>query len=229
MVSIVLRWEISVQDVYTEEVKNIDVNYTYTSGIRYRLCNVILISNRQKQYFEQRKRQQQNVHMMGSDNHGESSDSGQVHKEHQSLDILNLLNLSQYAKECNSVGQKGKILIFVLHSSFVAAVIVLKSEICLSVWTYYYFCVAYIDQLSSFPTPNLVLFGLYMKRGPTLASGGLFIVVGCVKYRPNLFRIGYVCLQKREGFLSWDFQENKSCLHYIIRSFSFLWFSCLTN
>ncbi|RHN67897.1 hypothetical protein MtrunA17_Chr3g0107711 [Medicago truncatula] len=63
---------------------------------------------RQKQYFEQRKRQQQNVHMMGSDNHGESSGSGQLYKEHQSLDILNLLNLSQYAKECNSVGQKGR-------------------------------------------------------------------------------------------------------------------------
>lgn len=63
---------------------------------------------RQKQYFEQRKRQQQNVHMMGSDNHGESSGGGQVHKEHQSLDIINLLNLSQYAKEGNSVGQKGR-------------------------------------------------------------------------------------------------------------------------
>lgn len=71
--------------------------------------------------------------MMGSDNHGESSGGGQVHKEHQSLDILNLLNLSQYAKEGNSVGQKGKILTFFLHSSFVAAVIVLKSEICLLV------------------------------------------------------------------------------------------------
>jgi len=56
--------------------------------------------------------------------------------------------------------------------------------------------------MSNLPTPNLVLFGLYMKRGLTLASGGLFIVDGCIEYRPNLFRIGSVYLQKREGFLS---------------------------
>ncbi|XP_054798531.1 uncharacterized protein LOC129303320 isoform X3 [Prosopis cineraria] len=58
---------------------------------------------RQKQYFEQRKRQQQNLQIMGSES---SSDvlgiSGQYLKEHRSLDILNLLNLSTNAQECYS-------------------------------------------------------------------------------------------------------------------------------
>lgn len=81
--------------------------------------------------------------MMGSDNHGESSGSGQLYKEHQSLDILNLLNLSQYAKECNSVGQKGKILTFSLHSNFVAAVIVLKSELLVSLNILLFLCGIY--------------------------------------------------------------------------------------
>ncbi|XP_012571282.1 uncharacterized protein [Cicer arietinum] len=64
---------------------------------------------RQKQYFEQRKRQQQNVQMMGSDNPTESSGiGGEILKEHMSLDILNLLNLSKTAQECNSFCQKGK-------------------------------------------------------------------------------------------------------------------------
>ncbi|XP_022642968.1 uncharacterized protein LOC106775649 [Vigna radiata var. radiata] len=57
---------------------------------------------RQKQYFEQRKRKQQNLHMMGSDNCYDSPGiSGQSLKEHRSLDILNLLNLSTKAQQCN--------------------------------------------------------------------------------------------------------------------------------
>ncbi|KAL5077036.1 hypothetical protein RYX36_016020 [Vicia faba] len=64
---------------------------------------------RQKQYFEQRRRQQQNVQTNGLDNHAESSGiDGQIHKEHQSLDIRNLLNLSKNAQECNYVGHKVK-------------------------------------------------------------------------------------------------------------------------
>ncbi|CAJ2640515.1 unnamed protein product [Trifolium pratense] len=64
---------------------------------------------RQKQYFEQRKRQQQNVHITGSDNRAESSGvGGQIPKEHQSLDILNLLNLSKNAQEYNSFSQNVK-------------------------------------------------------------------------------------------------------------------------
>ncbi|KAK8468650.1 hypothetical protein PHAVU_006G079400 [Phaseolus vulgaris] len=57
---------------------------------------------RQKQYFEQRKRKQQNLQMMGSDNCYDSPGiSGQNPKEHRSLDILNLLNLSTKAQQCN--------------------------------------------------------------------------------------------------------------------------------
>ncbi|XP_019419350.1 PREDICTED: uncharacterized protein LOC109329909 isoform X2 [Lupinus angustifolius] len=64
---------------------------------------------RQKQYFEQRKRQEQNLHMMGSDNCSDRPDiSGQNPKEHRSLDILNLLNLSTNAKKCNSSCLKGR-------------------------------------------------------------------------------------------------------------------------
>jgi hypothetical protein len=134
MMEFVLRWEISVEDVYTEEVKSIDVNYTCMWNlvcwdfeqwfwwgllVVFRHCNEILISTRQKQYFEQRKRQQQNVQITGSDNRAESSGiGGQIHKEHQSLDILNLLNLSKNAQECNSFSQNGKSLLFFLHSSF---------------------------------------------------------------------------------------------------------------
>ncbi|XP_058787845.1 uncharacterized protein LOC131662157 [Vicia villosa] len=63
----------------------------------------------QKQYFEQRRRQQQNVQMKGLDNHAESSGmDGEIHKEHQSLDIRNLLNLSKNAQECNYVGHNVK-------------------------------------------------------------------------------------------------------------------------
>ncbi|KAE9594475.1 hypothetical protein Lalb_Chr18g0054191 [Lupinus albus] len=63
---------------------------------------------RQKQYFEQRKRQEQNLHMVGSDNCSDRPDiSGQNPKEHRSLDILNLLNLSTNAKKCNSSCLKG--------------------------------------------------------------------------------------------------------------------------
>lgn len=167
-------------------------------------CNQILMSTRQKQYFEQRRRQQQNVQMKGFDTNAEGSDM-QIHKEHQSLDILNLLNLSKNAQECSYVGHKGKCLIFFLHSR-----------------------VTYIDQLS-IPNPTIVLFGLYMKHGLALASGGLFAGDSCIIYHPNQLRIGFVCLQKRDGFVSWDFRENKSCLHCTIHSLSFSWFSCFTN
>ncbi|TKY47265.1 hypothetical protein E2542_SST29325 [Spatholobus suberectus] len=62
---------------------------------------------RQKQYFEQRKRQQQNLQMMGSDNCFDSPGiSGQGLKEHRSLDILNLLNLSKNAQQCNPFSPK---------------------------------------------------------------------------------------------------------------------------
>lgn len=64
---------------------------------------------RQKQYFEQRKRQQQNLQMMGSDNCFDSQGiSGQSLKEHRSLDILNLLNLSTDAQQCNPFCPKGR-------------------------------------------------------------------------------------------------------------------------
>ncbi|RDY00146.1 hypothetical protein CR513_16708, partial [Mucuna pruriens] len=59
----------------------------------------------QKQYFEQRKRQQQNLQMMGSDSPGIS---GQSLKEHRSLDILNLLNLSTNAQQYYPLCPKGR-------------------------------------------------------------------------------------------------------------------------
>ncbi|XP_047158032.1 uncharacterized protein LOC124828710 isoform X1 [Vigna umbellata] len=67
---------------------------------------------RQKQYFEQRKRKQQNLHMMGSDNCYDSPGiSGQSLKEHRSLDILNLLNLSTKAQQCSPFCPEGVLLI----------------------------------------------------------------------------------------------------------------------
>ncbi|CAL0301358.1 unnamed protein product [Lupinus luteus] len=63
---------------------------------------------RQKQYFEQRKRQEQNMHVVGSDNFSDRPEiSAQNPKEHRSLDILNLLNLSTSAKKCTSSSLKG--------------------------------------------------------------------------------------------------------------------------
>ncbi|CAJ1960607.1 unnamed protein product [Sphenostylis stenocarpa] len=63
----------------------------------------------QKQYFEQRKRKQQNLQMMGSDNCFDSPGiSGQNLKEHRSLDILNLLNLSTNAQQSNPFCPEGK-------------------------------------------------------------------------------------------------------------------------
>lgn len=105
----------------------------------WRLCAGFVMKSlfppRQKQYFEQRKRQQQNMDMVGSDNHDERSGiNGQSLKQHRSLDIINLLNLSKNAQECNYLCQKkSKHLTFILHSSFVTAVLLLKSEICMSV------------------------------------------------------------------------------------------------
>ncbi|KAL9320151.1 hypothetical protein ACSQ67_011990 [Phaseolus vulgaris] len=70
-----------------------------------------------KQYFEQRKRKQQNLQMMGSDNCYDSPGiSGQNPKEHRSLDILNLLNLSTKAQQCNLFCPEGKHRIFFLHN-----------------------------------------------------------------------------------------------------------------
>nr|KYP76077.1 hypothetical protein KK1_020299 [Cajanus cajan] len=67
------------------------------------------MQKRQKQYFEQRKRQQQNPQMVGSDNCFDSLGiSGQDLKEHRSLDILNLLNLSKNAQQCNPFCAKGR-------------------------------------------------------------------------------------------------------------------------
>lgn len=58
--------------------------------------------------------------MMGSDNCCDSPGiSGQ--KEHRSLDILNLLNLSTKAQQCNPFCPEGKHRIFFLHNRFVAA------------------------------------------------------------------------------------------------------------
>ncbi|KAL5580520.1 hypothetical protein UlMin_012962, partial [Ulmus minor] len=56
---------------------------------------------RQKQYFEQRKRQQQYLQQTaGIEPYADGIDtSGEHHREHQSLDILSLLNLSKIAQE----------------------------------------------------------------------------------------------------------------------------------
>ncbi|KAH1153282.1 hypothetical protein GYH30_049093 [Glycine max] len=64
---------------------------------------------RQKQYFEQRKRQQQNLQMIGSDNCFDGQGiSGQTLKEQRSLDILNLLNLSTNPQQCNPFCPNGR-------------------------------------------------------------------------------------------------------------------------
>jgi len=134
------RWDgrFSVKEVYTEEVKvRCYVSYTlkwslvgwgWEEWFCWNLevilwnCNELLISTRQKQYFEQRKRKQQNLQMMGSDNCYDSPGiSGQNPKEHRSLDILNLLNLSTKAQQCNLFCPEGKHRIFFLHNRFAAA------------------------------------------------------------------------------------------------------------
>ncbi|CAK9314628.1 unnamed protein product [Citrullus colocynthis] len=53
--------------------------------------------NRQKQYFEQRKRRQQLS--SGSENCYDASDTGKEQKEHRSLDIISFLNLSTIPQE----------------------------------------------------------------------------------------------------------------------------------
>uniref|UniRef100_A0A1S4E125 Uncharacterized protein n=1 Tax=Cucumis melo TaxID=3656 RepID=A0A1S4E125_CUCME len=53
--------------------------------------------NRQKQYFEQRKRRQQLS--SGSENWHDAADTGREQKEHRSLDIISLLNLSAIPQE----------------------------------------------------------------------------------------------------------------------------------
>lgn len=104
-------------------------------------CNE-LITTRQKQYFEQRKRQQQNLQMIGSDNCFDGQGiSGQTLKEQRSLDILNLLNLSTNPQQCNPFCPNGMHLIFFPNSSFIAAV-------SLQVWKarfvkHYFYCSTY--------------------------------------------------------------------------------------
>ncbi|KAH7542831.1 hypothetical protein FEM48_Zijuj02G0116600 [Ziziphus jujuba var. spinosa] len=64
---------------------------------------------RQKQYFEQRRRQQkynQQPAKLKSDTDG--VDIYKQHKEHRSLDVLNLLNLSANAQECKSASPIGQ-------------------------------------------------------------------------------------------------------------------------
>ncbi|KAI4307783.1 hypothetical protein L6164_030930 [Bauhinia variegata] len=61
---------------------------------------------RQKQYFEQRKRQQQNLQMRSEDCSDVLGITGQYLKEGRSLDILNLVNLSKNAQRCNSASLK---------------------------------------------------------------------------------------------------------------------------
>ena len=57
---------------------------------------------RQKQYFEQRKRQQQH-HIAGLESYTDGvSLLGQDNKEQRSLDVLSLLNLSSIAQECKT-------------------------------------------------------------------------------------------------------------------------------
>ncbi|KAL1332388.1 uncharacterized protein [Arachis hypogaea] len=64
---------------------------------------------RQKQYFEQKKRQQQNLQMLGLDNCTNSTGiTAQNRKQHRSLDILNLLNLSTNTQKCDSSHLKGR-------------------------------------------------------------------------------------------------------------------------
>ncbi|KAK7305550.1 hypothetical protein VNO77_43456 [Canavalia gladiata] len=84
------------KEIYTEEVK---LNCTYPDP--YGVW--------QKQYFEQRKRQQQNLQTMGSDNCSDSPGIiGQSLKENQSLDILNFLNLSTNFQQSNPLSPKGR-------------------------------------------------------------------------------------------------------------------------
>lgn len=69
---------------------------------------------RQKQYFEQR-RQQQKYHQQPAKLKSETDGvdiSKQYHKEHQSLDVLNLLNLSTNTQECKSAFPMGMFLPF---------------------------------------------------------------------------------------------------------------------
>ncbi|KAK7387304.1 hypothetical protein VNO78_28010 [Psophocarpus tetragonolobus] len=82
-----------------------------------------------KQYFEQRKRQQQNMQMTGSENCFDGPGiSGQNLKEHRSLDVLNLLNLSTSSQQCNPFCPKGKHLRFFLRGSFLAGVCLQASK-----------------------------------------------------------------------------------------------------
>jgi hypothetical protein len=62
------------------------------------------VKKRQKQYFEQR-RQQQHQFTVGSEScSNDINNSNQHLREHQSLDILNLLNLSTATPECKPSG-----------------------------------------------------------------------------------------------------------------------------
>ncbi|KAK9279014.1 hypothetical protein L1049_012689 [Liquidambar formosana] len=64
---------------------------------------------RQKQYFEQRKRQQQQQQTSGLESYADGMNiCDKHHKEHRSLDILSLLNLSTIAQACKSTCPDGK-------------------------------------------------------------------------------------------------------------------------
>lgn len=70
------------------------------------------IFTRQKQYFEQRKKQQQyRPQSDGLEDHTDGIDMVGKHlKEHRSLDVLGLLNLSAIAHECKSACPSGMLL-----------------------------------------------------------------------------------------------------------------------
>lgn len=92
--------------------------------VRYWNLSQILISTRQKQYFEQRRRLQQNLQMTGSKSCSDVLGIiGQYPKEYRSLDILSLLDLSANVQECDSACPKGKHPIFCPCSSHIAPVI----------------------------------------------------------------------------------------------------------
>ncbi|XP_010509753.1 PREDICTED: uncharacterized protein LOC104786119 isoform X3 [Camelina sativa] len=62
------------------------------------------VKKRQKQYFEQRRQQQHQQLTVGSERCPNDINSSNQHpREHHSMDILNLLNLSTATPECNTI------------------------------------------------------------------------------------------------------------------------------
>lgn len=64
------------------------------------LLFILLKTSRQKQYFEQRRQQQHQLTAAPEGCDNDRNNSNQHPREHQSLDILNLLNLSTATPEC---------------------------------------------------------------------------------------------------------------------------------